>query len=82
MKKIVIVAVAFLLLATTAQAGDNYYRKYKKYKSKYEQVKKENKKLKNERNKLGNQLESVYLDYVQCQRAGENPYEEMITIKK
>ena len=58
----------------------DYYAKYKEYKEKYKELKKDYKELKKDYEDQGVEMESIYMDLVQCQRviSGNNPWEDII----
>lgn len=83
-----LLTIAILLLfgffVTNAEAKYNpakdYYTKYKNYKEKYKELAKDYRKLEKKYDKRGVELESYYMDLIQCQRVihGDNPWEFMI----
>lgn len=71
--------------AEAKSQSKDYYQLYKKYKAKYEDKKSDHKKLEKKYKKLkksyddrGVEMESIYMDLVQCQRTlgGVNPWLE------
>ena len=79
---IVFVICIFWAIAVDAKYDSmkDYYSKYKYYKEKYRELDRDYKKLKKKYDKRGVELESYYMDMIQCQRAinGDNPWDFMI----
>ena len=55
----------------------DYYSKYKNYKERYKEIAKDYRKLEKKYDKRGIEIESYYMDLVQCQRVihGDNPWD-------
>ena len=93
MRKLIIITLINILLTssllafgTLNNAGakynptKDYYDKYKRYKERYKDLYEDYKDLKEDYEDRGIELESYYMDLIQCQRAinGDNPWEFMI----
>ena len=74
----VILLFGYVMITNASYNPDkDYYSKYKNYKERYKEIAKDYRKLEKKYDKRGIEIESYYMDLVQCQRVihGDNPWD-------